>query len=205
MVALLNRNARIVYEESVQPAGDPGGDILQASLVIVDLAHHPDLRLDELPLDRGSLDLHKLSGVLADSQFAQTPYFSFLCFQRDELHVAEGAQAWFRQLDLRMHGTRPPQRCFVLLMGHLLCGNTRFIRGGTKHAPGHIPCDEADNNRDHQHPDTDRSSQIFDCSNDTFFHDYHLKPLSGLAARSWRVFFGNHIPSLNGWRGLKVP
>ena len=175
VISLLDRNPRIIYEESVQPPGDPGGDVLQAGLVIVDLAHHPHLRLDELPLDRGGLDLHQFPGILADRQFAEAACIFVLSLQRDQFHVAEGTQIGLEQLDLGMHGTRPQLWGLVLLAGCLLGGGTCFAGiSSDKHAPDHIPHDEADNYRDHQHPCFGRSPRVFDCSYDTFFHDCHL-------------------------------
>ena len=62
VIALLDRDTRVVDVQPVQTSRHPGGDVLQAGFVIVDLAHHSDFRLDELAHDGRDFDLRQFLG-----------------------------------------------------------------------------------------------------------------------------------------------
>ena len=107
VIALVDRHAGVVHVKPVQPAGDPGRDDLHKRLVVVDLADHPDLGFDELPLDRRGLDGLKLRRGRIDRHLAKAAHLLALHLHRNQVHQADRALARPGQIDLWMHGATP--------------------------------------------------------------------------------------------------
>ena len=107
VIALADRHARVVHEQPVQSPAHPGGDVREPRLVVVDLPHQADLRRDELPLDRGDLDVHQRRRLVAGGELPRPAGHVTRRSHGDQGHLALGADSRPGPADLRVHGARP--------------------------------------------------------------------------------------------------
>ena len=113
MIALPDRHAGIVHEESVQATRYPRRNGGQARLVEVDPAHHADRGRHESTFDRHHLDIHELGRTRADAELGETVGTPIID-QGNQRHLALRTGSRFRESNLGMHGTGPPGRRIFL-------------------------------------------------------------------------------------------
>ena len=125
MVAFPDRDAGVVHEQAIDPAGHPGGDVGYARFIVVDFSGHLDFRRHETANDFDGFEFHQLGGIRADADFALAAFVA-TGYKRNEIHEADRAFTGFGQLDLRMHRAGPDRGLRFGVCGlRLLCRRCR--------------------------------------------------------------------------------